>query len=145
MLGGRPLATVIFAILDTASGELRYAVAGHPPPFVVRADGSTELLVDGRSTLLGVDDPEERPEASAWLAAGDTLVFYTDGLVEHPDSSIDAGIASLRRRAAATAKDATPSGWRRCSSAAWASRAATTPARYLCVRVGVAQPSSVAS
>jgi serine phosphatase RsbU (regulator of sigma subunit) len=102
-LDGRPLATVVFAILDPATGLLRYAVAGHPPPLVLRAGGRTELLHEGRSPLLGVDPLEPRPEGETQLEAGDTLIFYTDGLVEQPDSSIDAGIEALTRRAATAA------------------------------------------
>jgi Stage II sporulation protein E (SpoIIE)/Cache domain len=105
-LDGRPLATVVFAIADPASGELRYALAGHPPPLVLRADGTAELLQEGRSPLLGVDPVEPRAEGEARLAPGDTLVFYTDGLVERPESSIDAGIQRLIERAlAAAARD----------------------------------------
>jgi serine phosphatase RsbU (regulator of sigma subunit) len=102
-LDGRPLATVVFAVLDPATGILRYAIAGHPPPLVLRADGSTELLDDGRSPLLGVEPVDPREEGQTHLAAGDTLIFYTDGLVERPDSSIDAGIRSLIERASAAA------------------------------------------
>jgi serine phosphatase RsbU (regulator of sigma subunit) len=102
-IDGRPLATVVFAIADPATGALRYALAGHPPPLLLRADGTAELLQDGRSPLLGVDPVEPRPEGEARLAPGDTLVFYTDGLVERPDSSIDAGIQRLIERASAAA------------------------------------------
>ena len=96
LLDGRPLATVFYAVLDPASGALHYANAGHPPPVVLRRDGSTELLEAGRSPLLGVGpDKVARSEAQTHLDPGDTLVLYTDGLVERPDSSIDAGVAAL--------------------------------------------------
>jgi hypothetical protein len=100
-LDGRPLATVAYAVLDLRSGRLRYALAGHPPPLVVRADGTTELLEDGRSPLLGVTPLEPRAEAETTLAPGDTLVVFTDGLVERPESSIDDGLEKLAARAAA--------------------------------------------
>jgi serine phosphatase RsbU (regulator of sigma subunit) len=98
-LDGRPLATVAFAVLELATGELRYAVAGHPPPLLLRADGTTELLEGGRSPLLGVAPLVPRAEASATVRRGDTLVLYTDGLVERPDKPIDAGLAGLAARA----------------------------------------------
>jgi serine phosphatase RsbU (regulator of sigma subunit) len=79
-LDGRPLATVVYAVLDLTTGELRYALAGHPPPLILRADGTAELLEDGRSPLLGVEPPGPRPEGATTLRRGDTLIVYTDGL-----------------------------------------------------------------
>jgi serine phosphatase RsbU (regulator of sigma subunit) len=105
-LDGRPLATVVFAVLDTNTGVLRYALAGHPPPLLIRADGTTELLEGGRSPLLGVTPVTPRAEAEVVMRAGDTLVAYTDGLVEHPNESIDDGIADLAVRAPELARDA---------------------------------------
>jgi serine phosphatase RsbU (regulator of sigma subunit) len=140
----RPLATVVFAVIDPATGALRYAVAGHPPPLILRADGATELLQDGRSPLLGVDAVVARPEGEARLGPGDTLIFYTDGLVERPDSSIDAGIERLAHRAAAAAaRDP-------ATLAAALIAGVPEPRRddtaVLCVRLSPAsQPSSVAS
>lgn len=95
-LDGRPLATVFYAVLDPASGALRYASAGHPPPVILRRDGSTEFLEGGRSPLLGIGpDAPARDQAESHMDPGDTLVLYTDGLVERPESSIDAGLAAL--------------------------------------------------
>jgi serine phosphatase RsbU (regulator of sigma subunit) len=105
-LTGRPLATVVYAIFERSTGRLRYAAAGHPPPLIVRADGTTEFLEDGRSPLLGVDDGRERPEGEVHLAPGDTLVIYTDGLVERPEIPIDDGLAALAVQVAAGARTA---------------------------------------
>jgi serine phosphatase RsbU (regulator of sigma subunit) len=105
-LTGRPLATVVYAIFERSTGQLRYACAGHPPPLIVRAGGTTEFLEDGRSPLLGVDDGRERPEGEVHLAPGDTLVIYTDGLVERPEIPIDDGLAALAVQVAAGARTA---------------------------------------
>jgi serine phosphatase RsbU (regulator of sigma subunit) len=101
LIDGRPLATVLYAVMDRATGRLRYAAAGHPPPLVVRADGSTEFLEEGRSPLLGVDPLEPRPLGETTLAVGDTLIVFTDGLVERPDAPIDDSLAEMAQRAAA--------------------------------------------
>jgi serine phosphatase RsbU (regulator of sigma subunit) len=104
-MDGRPLATVIYAILEPATGRLRYACAGHPPPLLIRADGATEFLRDGRSPLLGVDPLEPREIGAVTLRPGDTLVCYTDGLIERPDRSLDDGLNAMATTAAAAASD----------------------------------------
>lgn len=61
--------------------EVRLAAGGHPPPLVLRADGTVEECTC-RGPLLGVfADTTFRP-AEIHLAAGDLLVLYTDGLSE---------------------------------------------------------------
>ncbi|MEA2125249.1 MAG: hypothetical protein QOI80_2031 [Solirubrobacteraceae bacterium] len=137
-LDGRPLATVVFAVLDLGSGVLRYALAGHPPPLLVRADGTTELLEGGRSPLLGVTPVEPRAEAEVTLRPGDTLVVYTDGLVERPDAPIDAGLAALAARAPALARDISTLADRLLDGVAEPRR---DDAAVLVIRI---QPSSVA-
>ena len=105
-LDGRPLATVVFIVLDLATGRLTFSSAGHPPPLILRAGGAAEFLEGGRSSLLGIGPlVPDRGEATETLDPGDTLVLYTDGLVERPDSSIDAGLASLVERARAIGDD----------------------------------------
>ena len=54
-----------------------------------------QLLTDARSVPLAVHRDEPRPQAVAALAAGSTLLLYTDGLVERRDEPIDAGIARV--------------------------------------------------
>jgi len=52
-------------------------------------------LTDAGSVPLAVHSDEPRPQAVAALAAGSTLLLYTDGLVERRDEPIDAGIARV--------------------------------------------------
>lgn len=139
-LPGRPLATVVYAVLEP-TGRLRYAAAGHPPPLLVRADGSTAFLQDGRSPLLGVEPVEPRPEGSVELAPGDTLIIYTDGLVERPGDTIDDGLAALARQAGGRARDLAQL---TKSLLATVSEPRRDDAAILCVRFE-GQPSSVAS
>jgi hypothetical protein len=104
-LDGRPLATVVYAVLDLATGALCYALAGHPPPLLIRADGTAELLEGGRSPLLGVTPLGPRDEAQTTLRRGDTLILYTDGLVERPGTPIDDGLSRLAARAPDLSRD----------------------------------------
>ena len=56
-------------------------VAGHPPPIVLRADGSLQWIRGG-GALLGVFEDAELAEDELRLSSGDTLVLYTDGVIE---------------------------------------------------------------
>ncbi len=88
-------ATLAYVELDTETGNLRYACAGHPPPLVVSPDGRTRFLWDGRSAPLGSMFGDARSEAAEQLGEGETLVLYTDGLVERRTASIDEGLRRL--------------------------------------------------
>jgi serine phosphatase RsbU (regulator of sigma subunit)/PAS domain-containing protein len=77
--------------------RLRWSSAGHPPPMVVSADGSVEVLAGARADLmLGIDPATPRAEAQVVLERGTTLLLYTDGLVERRGQSLDEGIEVLR-------------------------------------------------
>ena len=72
--------------------QLTYSSAGHPPPILVHADGTTELLDDGRAIPLGVRPGRPAPSPSAPCRARATLLLYTDGLVERRRQALDRGI-----------------------------------------------------
>jgi serine phosphatase RsbU (regulator of sigma subunit) len=57
------------------------SVAGHPPPVILRRDGSLQWI-RGAGALLGVFDDAQLAEDELRLAEGDTLVMYTDGVIE---------------------------------------------------------------
>ncbi|GAA2454416.1 SpoIIE family protein phosphatase [Streptomyces glaucus] len=100
------MATMIFArltVADTGQYELSWTNAGHPPPLLITHDGVARYLTDGHGILLGVAAHRVRPDATAVLPPGSTLLLYTDGLVESPGRSIDEGLDRLRRHAAALA------------------------------------------
>jgi PAS domain S-box-containing protein len=92
--GDRFVATVFLAMLEPSTGVIRFGSAGHPPPLVIRADGSVHPLRAGRSTPLGITETPQ-PTATATLGIGDTLMMYTDGLIERKGETIDGGIARL--------------------------------------------------
>ncbi len=91
-LPGARCGTAVCAVLHSETGELVYSSAGHPPPIVMHADGTTHTLEDGRTIPLGVRPNRARPEARIVLPARSTLLLYTDGLVERRRSPVDAGI-----------------------------------------------------
>ncbi len=93
--------TIVYAELDLESGELRYAAAGHPPPVVIRADGTGELLWGGRSAPIGtIGRDRVRPQDVTTVRPGDRVVLYSDGLCERRERSPDDGFALVVERAA---------------------------------------------
>jgi transcriptional regulator with GAF, ATPase, and Fis domain/anti-sigma regulatory factor (Ser/Thr protein kinase) len=67
---------------------LIWSDAGHPLPLVLRRDGTVETLHARPDMLLGVDPTFARTDHTARLLPGDTLVLYTDGLVERRGTMI---------------------------------------------------------
>ena len=90
-------ATVVHAQLDLATGVVRLACAGHPPPVLVPRAAPPHLLWGGRSTPLGVQVAAGRTDTTVQLTAGDRLLLYTDGLVERRDAGIDERLAVLEQ------------------------------------------------
>jgi hypothetical protein len=95
---GGQCATVACIVIDVRSGTLAYACAGHPPPLVVGHDGTTSWLTGGRGMPLAVGQPERHADWAP-VAAGDTIVLYTDGLIERRGEDLDAGLARLAEAA----------------------------------------------
>jgi serine phosphatase RsbU (regulator of sigma subunit) len=72
--------TCLYAVLEPASGRLRYANGGHNLPYVATADGVTELRATGMP--LGAMPGMTYEENEAYLAPGDTILLHSDGLAE---------------------------------------------------------------
>ena len=85
-------------VLDWSTGELTWATAGHPPVLVVERAGA-RYLTGGTGTVLGVRGRPPYAEATGRIAAGTSVVLYTDGLVERRDEVIDGGLERLRAAA----------------------------------------------
>jgi serine phosphatase RsbU (regulator of sigma subunit) len=94
--GPDEMATLWFGEYDPASGRLRHASAGHPPPVVVVDGGSPVLLgvTDAPPLGTGVVHEQAREHAD-WLPPGAILVAYTDGLVERRKDDITEGLDLL--------------------------------------------------
>jgi serine phosphatase RsbU (regulator of sigma subunit) len=76
-----PFVTAFFALIDCESETITYCNAGHFPPILLRADGRTELLEIG-GPLLGALEGAEFVSGELMLEPGDTLVAYSDGVLE---------------------------------------------------------------
>ncbi|WP_089156911.1 SpoIIE family protein phosphatase [Micromonospora sp. NBS 11-29] len=90
------VATAVLARIRPDADGLRvcWCNAGHPPPLLLRTDG-TVSVARGRGPLLGLARPPQRTSRTTTLAPGDTLLLFTDGLIERRDQSIDEGQAEL--------------------------------------------------
>ena len=74
---------------------LRWSSAGHPPPLLLREDGGVEVLERRAERLLGTGVATRRSNHVLDLSPGDTVVLYTDGLIEHRRTWIDEGLRRL--------------------------------------------------
>jgi PAS domain S-box-containing protein len=89
--------TALYGRLDPMAGGMRLTLAcgGHPPPLVRRTSGQIEAL-RAHGPLLGVFSAAEYPEVGVDLQPEDTLLLYTDGLIErNPRVPGDAALREL--------------------------------------------------
>jgi serine phosphatase RsbU (regulator of sigma subunit)/anti-sigma regulatory factor (Ser/Thr protein kinase) len=94
-LGETDLVTAVVGTLAPATGEVRLANAGHPAPVLLTASGPV-AVEGGRSMILGSGlGPARRPEHRLTLAPGDTLLLYSDGLIERRGEPLTEGLARL--------------------------------------------------
>ena len=92
--------------VDAADGSrlLTFSNAGHPPPMLVpRGADPVVLAVEEADVILGVVPDFPRREVEADLVPGDTLVLYSDGLIERRGQDFDQGQEQLHRALAAGA------------------------------------------
>ena len=98
-------ATAVYGRLQPSTGELRWATAGHVPPLQVTPEGKVAVLDEGAGPPLGVPGDEPRHDRLTRLAPGETIVFYSDGVVESRYAELDEGIRRLARTVAAHADE----------------------------------------
>jgi sigma-B regulation protein RsbU (phosphoserine phosphatase) len=76
------LFTISYLLINTRTGHVSYSSAGHPPPLLVRNNGSYQALNAGGSIIgTGCSGPFEEEEIQ--LYQGDRLFLYSDGVTEH--------------------------------------------------------------
>ena len=98
------IGTVICGSYDPVTRELHWARAGHLPPVLV-SDGAARTLPLPDGVLLGMDPDSGYEDVTVRLRAGDTLLFFTDGLIERRDQPIDDALDALLRVACHPAAD----------------------------------------
>ena len=100
-----PIASLFLGRLDSRRGELIYCNAGQPPALLLRRDGSVEWLREG-GPLLGAFPQASFRSGRVVVEPGDTLIVYTDGIVECRPASRDGGEEFGVRRLLAAARSA---------------------------------------
>ena len=97
------LVTMVYILVDPEQDQAAMLNAGHPPPVVLRRDGTVRQLPSPGDAPLGVE-PDPRRLVMFPLGAGDLLLAFTDGLIERREEDIDTGqkrlldaVPSLRR------------------------------------------------
>jgi anti-sigma regulatory factor (Ser/Thr protein kinase)/putative methionine-R-sulfoxide reductase with GAF domain len=102
-ISGHGMATAGYAVVDPATATLHYASAGHLPPVLVRRGAQASLLGIKVAPPLGTLPFAAYHEVETTLEAGDTILLYTDGLVERRREPLTDGLERLRALAAVRA------------------------------------------
>jgi sigma-B regulation protein RsbU (phosphoserine phosphatase) len=75
--------TLAHGLYQPETGEVVMASGGHPPPVLRRANGQAEIVALKPGRLLGYSNSVQNfPEVRLKLEPGDTLFYYTDGVLE---------------------------------------------------------------
>ena len=101
--------TAFYGLLEPRTGAIGFANCGHNPPLLLRASGARELLASG-GPALGMWHEATFSQGSTSVAPGDTLILYTDGVIEAMDASnemfgLDRLEDLIRRRRSDSAQD----------------------------------------
>jgi sigma-B regulation protein RsbU (phosphoserine phosphatase) len=79
---GGVFVTVFYGILDTATGELTYAIGGHNPPYRRSRDGRLDVISEPRGTVIGLLPGMTYETGEIRVCPGDSIVLFTDGVTE---------------------------------------------------------------
>jgi serine phosphatase RsbU (regulator of sigma subunit)/anti-sigma regulatory factor (Ser/Thr protein kinase) len=92
---GHGMATAAYGLFSLETGSLRIASAGHPPPVLVSAAGEASLIEIAAAPPLGTLPYPTHQEVEISLGPGETILMYTDGLIERRGESLIAGLERL--------------------------------------------------
>jgi serine phosphatase RsbU (regulator of sigma subunit) len=101
----QPFVTCCMAVVDPDRDEIRWAVAGHPPPLVAGPKSCRLLTHPAVGPPLGVVVGAAYRTSVDRLSPGEALVLYTDGLVERREEPLDVGFERLRQACAGMPSD----------------------------------------
>jgi serine phosphatase RsbU (regulator of sigma subunit)/anti-sigma regulatory factor (Ser/Thr protein kinase)/anti-anti-sigma regulatory factor len=90
---GSNSATLCVGSLDHTTGEFQYCTAGHPPPLVVTSDANARYLEPSGAGPLG--NHTGFPVRTELLDVGDSVLLYSDGLIERPGRPLGASTAEF--------------------------------------------------
>ncbi|MDF3142274.1 MULTISPECIES: SpoIIE family protein phosphatase [unclassified Streptomyces] len=92
-------ATCACVVYDAVTGDLRLALAGHPPPLLIHPNGSADILAADPGPPVGMGLDHVYEHAHHLVPPGSLLVLYTDGMIEDRSTFLDLeqGIGLLRR------------------------------------------------
>jgi anti-sigma regulatory factor (Ser/Thr protein kinase)/GAF domain-containing protein len=107
-IGPDAMATAAFGIVDIDAGVVHFASAGHLPPVVIDSDGRARLIDVSIAPPLGAFAYTSCPEHDLVFRAGETMLLYTDGLIERPRVPLGQSLEQLLQAVsgATTAEDA---------------------------------------
>src|SRR4051794_3259903 len=100
------MATAVVLVFDPSTDRLCFAAAGHPPPVILRADGTAAFLERSPSVPLGVLPYGRYRVFDGTLEPGAGVLLYTDGLVERRDLPLSDGLERLREAMATAPRGA---------------------------------------
>jgi serine phosphatase RsbU (regulator of sigma subunit) len=100
------MATVAYAIIDTATHRMSLAVAGHLPPVIAVPGGEAGFADVHVGPPIGFDLGIARRTTAFDVPPGTLIVLYTDGLVERRGEDLDVGLERLREVVAPTEPEA---------------------------------------
>ena len=86
---GEIFLTLLYGILDLATGEFTFSAGGHPPVYLSSSRGGGKFLREPRGMMLGVMEDVEYSDGHEHLESGDSLTFYTDGVTEAENAAGD--------------------------------------------------------
>ncbi len=100
--------TAVVGTITPSTGRVVLSNVGHPPPLVVRADGSATFCPMQRTLLIAAGlSGSLRPRDEVLLHRGDSLIMYSDGLIERRGEVITHGMERLANTATVVAR----AGW----------------------------------
>jgi len=100
---GTDMATLLLVSYDQRTGRASVASAGHLPALLLAANGEVSFMELPPGLPLCVDGGAVYETAWFEIGAGDSIVLYTDGLIERRGETLDEGFARLRQSCAGAA------------------------------------------